>query len=115
MRLTEKDVTKVSAHQFVFDWMDDFVDCYIEDDNSTLPNLHKAIRPEFTSSGFFQGVAEVATRESSSKGLALLKQGLKLCIFMVPEEFLMDGVVHYVSHIIVRAKEVLRGCPRKNR
>ena len=108
MRLTEKDVTKVSAHQFVFDWMDDFVDCYIEDDNSTLPNLHKAIRPEFTSSGFFQGVAEVATRESSSKGLALLKQGLKLCIFMVPEEFLMDGVVHYVSHIIVRAKEVLK-------
>ena len=108
MRLTENDVEKVSAHQFVFDWMDDFVDCYIEDDNSTLPNLHKAIRPEFTSSGFFQGVAEVATREGSSKGLALLKQGLKPCIFMVPGQFLMDGVVHYVSHIIVRAKEVLK-------
>ena len=108
MRLTEKDVTKVSAHQFVFDWMDDFVDCYIEDDNSTLPNLHKAIRPEFTSSGFFQGVAEVATIEGSSKGLALLKQRLKGGLFMVPEEFLMDGVVDYVIHIIVRAKGVLK-------
>ena len=110
IRLTENDVEKVSAHQYVFDWMDDFVDCtcYIEDDNSTLPNLHKAIRPEFTSSGFFQGVAEVATREGSSKGLALLKQRLKGGLFMVPEEFLMDGVVDYVIHIIVRAKGVLK-------
>ena len=108
MRLTENDVEKVSADQFVFDWMDDFVDCYIEDDNSTLPNLHKAIRPEFTSSGFFQGVAEVATREGSNRGLALLKQRLKPFLFMVPEEFLMDGVVDYVIHIIVRAKGVLK-------
>ena len=108
MRLTENDVEKVSAHQYVFDWMDDFVDCYIEDDNSTLPNLHKAIRPEFTSSGFFQGVAEVATIEGSSKGLALLKHRLKGGLFMVPEEFLMDGVVDYVIHIIVRAKGVLK-------
>lgn len=108
MRLTENDVEKVSLHQFAFDWMDDFVDYYIEDDNLTLPNLHKAIRPEFTSSGFFQGVDEVATREGSSRGLVLLKQRLKPCLFMVPEEFLMDGVVDYVSHIIVRAKEVLK-------
>ena len=63
----------MSAHQYVFDWMDDFVDYYIEDDDSTLPNLHKAIRPEFTSPGFFWGVAEVATREGSSVLFACIK------------------------------------------
>ena len=108
MRLTEKDVTKVSPHQFVCDLIDDFYDFHIENNNSTLPNVHKAIRPEFTSSGFFQGVAEVATREGSSRGLALLKRGFKLCIFMIPEEVLMDGVVHFVSDIFVRAKKVLK-------
>ena len=108
MRLTENDVKKVSLHQFGFDWIDDFVDYYIEVDNSTLPSLHKAIRPEFTSSGLFQGVAEVATREGGSRGLALLKKRLKGGLFMVPEEFLIDGVVDYVIHIIVRAKGVLK-------
>ena len=108
MRLTENEVEKVSLHQFVFDWMDDFIDCYIEDDNSTLPNLHKAIRPEFTSSGFFKGVAEVATKEGSSKGLAQLKQRLKQYLFTVPEEYLIDGVVDYVSQIIIHAKGVLK-------
>ncbi|XP_022808023.1 uncharacterized protein LOC111345036 [Stylophora pistillata] len=107
-RLTENEVTKTSLHQFAFDWMDDFVDCYIEDDNSTLPSLHKAIRPELTSSGFFQGVAEMATREGSGRGLALLKQKLKQYLFMVPKEYLLDGAVDYVSHIIVHAKEVLK-------
>ena len=50
----------------------------------------------------------MATREGSSRGLALLKQRLKGGLFMVPEEFLMDGVVDYVIHIIVRAKGVLK-------
>lgn len=27
---------------------------------------------------------------------------------MVPEEYLMDGIVDYVRHIIVHAKEVLK-------
>ena len=43
-----------------------------------------------------------------AEGLALLKLRFKPCLFMVPEEFLMDGVVDYVIHIIVRAKEVLK-------
>ena len=109
MRLTENEVEKVSLHQFALEFIDDsFVDCYVEDENSTLPNLHKAIRPEFKSSGFFQGVAEVATREGSSRGLARLKQQLEKYLFMVPEEYLMDGIVDYVRHIIVHAKEVLK-------
>lgn len=109
MCLTENEVEKVSLHQFALEFIDDsFVDCYVEDENSTLPNLHKAIRPEFKSSGFFQGVAEVATREGSSRGLARLKQQLEQYLFMVPEEYLMDGIVDYVRHIIVHAKEVLK-------
>nr|XP_058954253.1 uncharacterized protein LOC131781579 [Pocillopora verrucosa] len=109
MRLKENEVEKVSLHQFALEFIDDsFVDCYVEDENSTLPNLHKAIRPEFKSSGFFQGVAEVATREGSSRGLAQLKQQLEQYLFMVPEEYLMDGIVDYVRHIIVHAKEVLK-------
>ena len=109
MRLKENEVEKVSLHQFALEFIDDsFVDCYVEDENSTLPNLHKAIRPEFKSSGFFQGVAEVATREGSSRGLAQLKQQLKQYLFKVPEEYLMDGIVDYVRHIIVHAKEVLK-------
>ena len=108
-RLTENEVEKVSLHQFAFEFLeDDFVHCYVMDKNSILPNLHKAIRPEFKSLSFFQGVAEVATREGSTRGLAQLKQQLKQYLFMVPEEYLMDGVVDYVSHIIVHSKEVLK-------
>ena len=108
-RLTENEVEKVSLHQFAFEFLeDDFVHCYVMDKNSILPNLHKAIRPEFKSSSFFQGVAEVATREGSTRGLAQLKQQLKQYLFKVPEKYLMDGVVDYVSHIIVHSKEVLK-------
>ena len=108
-RLTENEVEKVSLHQFAFEFLeDDFVHCYVMGKNSILPNLHKAIRPEFKSLSFFQGVAEVATREGTTRGLAQLKQQLKQYLFMVPEEYLMDGVVDYVSHIIVHSKEVLK-------
>ena len=107
-RLTENEVEKIPLRQVAFEWLEDFADCYIKEHNSTLPSLHKAIRPEFISSGVFQGVAEVTLSESGNRGLALLKQRLRQCLFMVPEDILLAGVVDYVSHIFVHAKEVLK-------
>ena len=105
--LLEQDVEQISPSQVAFEWLEDFVNFYIQEDNSTLPNLHKAISPQFAASGFFLGVADVTMKEGSGKGLAVLKQRLKQYLFMVPENFILAGVADYVGQIILRAKEVL--------
>jgi len=107
MRLLEQDVEQISPHQVAFEWLEDFINFYTQEDNSTLPNLHKAVSPEFTASGFFHGVGDVTVEEGSGKGLALLKQRFKQYLFMVPEDFILAGVADYVGQIILRAKDVL--------
>ena len=105
--LSEQDVEQISPRQVAFEWLEDLVNFYTRQDNSTLPNLHKAVSPEFTASGFFHGVVDVTVKEGSGKGLALLKQRLNQYLFMVPEDFILAGVADYVGQIILRAKEVL--------
>jgi len=105
--LLEQDVEDISPCQVAFEWLEDFVNFYTHDENSALPNIHKAVSPEFTASGFFHGVADVTVKEGSDKGLALLKQRLKQYLFMVPEDFILAGVADYVGQIILRAKDVL--------
>ena len=100
-------VKQISLHQVAVEWLEDLVDCYMKENNPTLPNLHKAVCREVSSSGFFSGVADVTVKEGSDKGLALLKQRFKQYLFMVPDNFIISAVVDYVSHIILHAKDVL--------
>ncbi|KAL9962264.1 hypothetical protein ACROYT_G031349 [Oculina patagonica] len=99
---------QISPRQVAFEWLEDMVDCYIKENNPTLPNLHKAVCREFSAPGLFHGIADVTVREGSSKGLALLKQRLEQYLLMVPDNFIITAVVDYVSQIIFHAKEVLK-------
>ena len=47
-------------------------------------------------------------KEGSDRGLVSLKRRLKQYLSMVPENYLMAGVVGYVSQIFLHAKEVLK-------
>ena len=105
--LSEQDVDQISPGQVAFEWLEDFVNFYTQEDNSALSNLHKAVSPEFTASGFFHDIMDVTVKEGSGKGLALLKQRFKQYLFMVPEDFILAGVADYVGQIILHAKEVL--------
>ncbi|KAJ7387781.1 hypothetical protein OS493_001124 [Desmophyllum pertusum] len=51
--LSEHEVEQIPFRQVAFEWLEDLADCYIKEDNSTLPNLHKAVSQEFSASGFF--------------------------------------------------------------
>ena len=105
--LSEQDVGQIPLHQVAYEWLEDLVNSYTHEDNSKLPNIHKAVSPEFTATGCFHGVADVTVKEGSDKGFALLKQRLKQYLFMVPDDFLLAGVADYVGQIILRGKEVL--------
>lgn len=99
---------QIPMRQVAFEWLEDLADCYIDEDNSTLPNLHKVIAREFRASGFFKDVADVTVNKSGEKGLALLKERLQQYLFMVPENFLMTGIVSYISQLFLHSKEVLK-------
>ena len=83
--LCEQQVEEVPPRQIVLEWFDDVVNCYTKEDNSTLPNIHKAVAPEYTASGFLQEVPDITVTEDSGKGLALLKRRLEPFLLMVPE------------------------------
>ena len=106
--LSEEKVEQISTCQVAFGWLEDLVDCYTEDDNSTLPIIHKAVSSGFTASGFFQGVADVTEKEGSDTGLVLLKQRLKWLLNMVPEKCITAAVVDYVSQLILHSKEIMK-------
>ena len=73
-----------------------------------MPNIHKAISPEYKASGFLKDVADVTVNEGSDKGLALLKQRIEPLLSMVPENYIMAAVVDHVSQLILHSKEVLK-------
>ena len=106
--MSEEKVEQISLCQVAFGWLEDLVDCYTEEDNSTLPGIHKAVCSEFIASGFFKDVADVTEKEGSDKGLALLKQRLNLLLSFVPESYLIAAVVDYVSQLILHSKEIMK-------
>lgn len=106
--LCEQQVEEVPLRQIVIEWFDDLVICYTKEDNSSLPNIHKAISPEYKASGFLKDVADVTAKEGSDKGLALLKQRLEPFLSMVPDNYIMAAVVDHVSQLILHSKEVLK-------
>ena len=106
--MSKEKVEQISLCQVAFGWLEDLVDCYTEEDNSTLPGIHKAVCSEFIASGFFKDVADVTEKEGSDKGLALLKQRLNLLLSFVPESYLIAAVVDYVSQLILHSKEIMK-------
>ena len=106
--LCEQQVEEVPLRQIVIEWLDDLVICYTKEDNSSLPNIHKAISPEYKASGFLKDVADATVKEGSDKGLALLKQRLEPFLSMVPDNYIMDAVVDHVRQLILHSKEVLK-------
>ena len=106
--LCEQQVEEVPLRQIVIEWFEGLVICYTKEDNSSLPNIHKAISPEYKASGFLKDVADVTVKEGSDKGLALLKQRVKPFLSMVPDKYIMAAVVDHVSQLILHSKEVLK-------
>jgi len=106
--LSEENVEQISPCQVAFGWLEDLVDCYTEENNSTLPIIHKAVSSEFIASGFFKDVAGVTEKEGSHKGLAFLKQRLKWLLSLVPENYIIGAVVDYVSQLILHSKEIMK-------
>ena len=96
----------MSPCEVLFEWLEDVVDFYFEVDDSVLPNLHKAVSSELTTSSFFPGVADVAVKEGSGRARVLLKQHLRKYIFMAPESYIVTTVVEYVSQVFLNAKDV---------
>ena len=104
--LLEQQVKQISPREVLFEWLENAVDFYFEEENSTLPNLHKAVPSELTKSSLFPDVADVAVKEGSEKGRGVLKQHLRKYIFMVPENYIVNTVVEYVSQMFLNSKEV---------
>lgn len=73
-----------------------------------LPNLHKAIPPEYTSLGLLQDNAQVTVNEGSEKGYAVFKVRMKQYLAMVPESVLVSIIVGYVSELFQHGKDVLQ-------
>ncbi|XP_068712037.1 cyclic GMP-AMP synthase-like receptor [Montipora foliosa] len=106
--VSECQVEQVPIRLIVSEILEDIAECYIEEENSSWANLHKALPPEFTPTCFLSDVADVTEREGSVNGLSLLKQRLKDYLLWVPENYLMTLTVGYVRHIALHAKDILR-------
>ena len=104
---SQRQVEQVPIRHLASELFQDLAECYIEEENSSWANLHKAIPPEFTPTGFFRDVVEKTEKEGSVQGLSLFKQRLKDYLLLVPENYIMTLTVGYVRHIFVHAKDIL--------
>lgn len=104
--LLEQQVKQMSPRDLLFEWLESAVDFYFEEENSTLPNLRKAVPSELTKSSLFPDVADVAVKEGSDKGRDVLKQHLREYIFMVKEDYIVNTVAEYFSQMFLNSKEV---------
>ncbi|XP_078360974.1 cyclic GMP-AMP synthase-like receptor [Oculina patagonica] len=105
--LSESKVKQIPSRQMAIEMSQDLAECYLEEKNSSWANLHKAIPPEFSPTGFFRDVADVTTREGSDKGLALFKQHIEQYLLLIPENCLTTFFAGYVAHNVLHAKGVL--------
>ncbi|XP_078361222.1 uncharacterized protein LOC144645507 [Oculina patagonica] len=105
--LLNSKVEQIPLRQLAFELFEDLAECYVEEENSSWANLHKAIPPEFSPTGFFRDVEDVTTREGSDKGLALFKQRIEQYLLLIPENYIITLTVSYVAHIFLHAKDIL--------
>lgn len=96
----------MSPRELLFEWLEDAVEFYFDDENLTLPNLCKVVPSELPKPSLFPNVADVTMKEGSDKGRGVLKQKLREYIFMVPENYIVNTVVEYVSQMFSNSKQV---------
>ncbi|XP_068682178.1 cyclic GMP-AMP synthase-like receptor [Montipora foliosa] len=65
-KLSEEEVEQIPPRDFVSGWFDECVDFYTERENSTVPNIRKAVPHEFIPSGLLQGIADVTVKQENS-------------------------------------------------
>ena len=104
---SQRRVEQVPFRQLASEVLEDLAECYIEEENASWANLHKAIPPEFAPTGFFRDVVDITKKEGSVKGLSVFKQRLKDYLLLVPENYIMTLTVGYVRHIVLHAKDIL--------
>ena len=104
--LPRRRVEQIPLRQVASEMLEDLAECYVEEQNSSWANLHKAIPSGFTATGYFRDVADVTAREGSGNGLALFKQLIQQYL-LVFENSIMNVIVGYVGHIFLHAKEIL--------
>ena len=105
--MSQHQVEQISIRQLASEMLEDIAECYIEEENSSWANLHKAIPPESTPTGFFGDVVDLTERNGSDKGFSLFKQRIKDYLLWVPENYIMTLTVGYVRQIVVHAKDIL--------
>ena len=105
--LSQRQVKQIPIHQLASELFEDIAECYIEEENSSWANLHKAIPPEFTPTGFFRDVVDLTEREGSHKGLSLFKHRMKGYLLWVPEKYFINLTVGFAGQIIWHTKDIL--------
>ena len=106
--LSQHQVEQIPIRQLASETLEDVAESFIEEENSSWADLHKAIPPEFTPTGFFRDVVDVTKKEGSVKGLSLFKQRLKDYLLLVPANYIMTLTIGYVRHIFLHAEDVMK-------
>lgn len=104
----EHNSQKISLHQLTQEMFEDLAESYLDEDNSSWANLHKAIaRDSKNAVEAFRNVRDKTEKEGSEKGFDLFKQTRKQYIWMIPGNGLMTLVIGYVGKIVLHAKDTL--------
>lgn len=102
-----KPIKQISVQQIAQELFEDIADSYVEEENSSWSNLHKAVPSTHKPSGLFKDVADQTVNTGSEKGLAMFKHRIRDHLNMVPESALIRLTAHYVGQIIYYAQDTL--------
>lgn len=104
----EHNSQKISLHQLTQEMFEDVAESYLDEDNSSWANLHKAIAPDSKNAvEAFRNVRDKTEKEGSEKGFDLFKQTMKQFIGTIPKNVLMTLIVDYVGKIVLHEKDTL--------
>ena len=101
-------VAQISLQEMACELFQDLAECYIDEVNSDWSSLHKAVPPEYKSSGVFQDVRDVTVNVGSDEGLGVFKQRIKQNLTLIPDSYLMSLAVGYVGKIFYHSRDVLK-------
>ena len=107
-KVTSEGAVQITLHRLAYELFEDLAECYIDDENSSWANLHKAVPLGHRSSGVFKDVADMTVNAGSERGLALFKQRLEQYLAAMPQTYLMSLTAGYVGQIFHHAQDILR-------
>lgn len=101
-------IKQMSLHQMVRELFEDLAESYVNEENSTWSNLHKAVPPGYRASRLLQDVSDVTLNAGSDNGLAMFKQRIGQYLAWIPEPYLMSLAISYVGQLFYQAEDTLR-------